>query len=343
VVSDTQPEPIGWGTSSGLFGADSPDTTEAEGQPAGHEARVRRGRFGVPGGPAKRDGKKGKPRGGSSRGKNRFDAADSPFGPVVGSSADEAADTDSVSGRAQAGGAEFDDPASSGSRRGRAAGKRRDGGTSRSRGSRTTPSRGHSFEEGLSAEHPEPADGPDGADGTGSLTPGELQKSPEEWTSAARAILLRQLTMAPRSRHQLATKLAEREIPSDVAKALLDRFEEVKLIDDAEFARMWVRTRTTGKSLSRSAIRRELADRGIDGELAEDALLQVSDEDEHLQAREVVLRRVRRTTDLSDRQARDKEVRRLVGMLARKGYSPGVGFSIVRDVLDDVSSQDSAD
>lgn len=141
--------------------------------------------------------------------------------------------------------------------------------------------------------------------------------------------------MGARSRQQLARKLAEREVPQPVATALLDRFEEVQLIDDAEFARMWVRTRTAAKSLSRSSLRRELADRGIDAELAEDALLQLSDENEDEQAREVVRRKLRHSADLSDRAVRDKEVRRLVGVLARKGYSPGTAFSIVKDVIAD--------
>lgn len=141
--------------------------------------------------------------------------------------------------------------------------------------------------------------------------------------------------MAPRSRHQLAVKLAERDIPPAVAESLLARFEEVKLIDDAEFAQMWVRTRAAGKSLSRSAINRELAEKGITEDLAQDALLQVSDEDEDEQARDLVRRRRRRGVDLTDRTVRDKEVRRLVGMLARKGYGPGAAFGIVRDVLAD--------
>ncbi|MFJ6001988.1 regulatory protein RecX [Arthrobacter sp. NPDC092385] len=156
----------------------------------------------------------------------------------------------------------------------------------------------------------------------------------------ARSVLLRQLALGARSRHQLDRKLAERDVPPAVASALLDRFEEVQLIDDAEFARMWVRTRTAAKSLSRSSIRRELSEKGIDAELAESALLQISDEDEHDQARDVVRRKLRSGADLSDRAARDKEVRRLVGVLARKGYSPGAAFSIVKDVLADAGGSD---
>lgn len=161
----------------------------------------------------------------------------------------------------------------------------------------------------------------------------EKPRSDEEWESLARSILLRQLALGPRSRHQLDRKLADRDVPPAVVTALLDRFEEVQLIDDAEFARMWVRTRTAVKSLSRASMRRELADKGIEAELAEDALLQISDEDERLLARDVVRRKLRGSADLSLRAERDREVRRLVGVLARKGYSTGAAFSIVKDVL----------
>ncbi|WP_284753597.1 regulatory protein RecX [Arthrobacter sp. efr-133-R2A-120] len=151
----------------------------------------------------------------------------------------------------------------------------------------------------------------------------------------ARAIVLRQLTNSPKSRLQLARKLAERNVPEDVAEAVLDRFEEVRLIDDADFAEMWVRSRSQSRKLARGALRRELADKGIDTETAEQALAQVSDEDELSAARDLVARRLRSGTDLSDRTERDKQTRRLASMLARKGYQPSAAFRIVGEVLDE--------
>ncbi|MBJ2121283.1 regulatory protein RecX [Arthrobacter sp. MSA 4-2] len=150
----------------------------------------------------------------------------------------------------------------------------------------------------------------------------------------ARSIVLRQLTLAPRSRHQLAVKLAERGVPEEAATAVLNRFEEVQLIDDAEFARMWVRSRSATRSLARSALKRELAEKGVDPAFAEDALASISDDDERNAARELIHRKMRQGVDLSDRAARDKEIRRLVSMLARKGYAPGLAFTLVKDALD---------
>jgi len=150
----------------------------------------------------------------------------------------------------------------------------------------------------------------------------------------ARSIVLRQLTNSPKSRLQLARKLAERNVPEDVAEAVLDRFEEVRLIDDADFAEMWVRSRSQTRKLAKGALRRELADKGIDPDTAAVALEQLSDEAEEATARELVRRKLRGTGGLADRAERDKTTRRLAAMLARKGYQPAQAFRIVGEVLD---------
>ena len=150
----------------------------------------------------------------------------------------------------------------------------------------------------------------------------------------ARAIVLRQLTASPKSRLQLERKLAERNVPEDVAAAVLDRFEEVRLVDDAEFADMWVRSRSQSRRLAKGALRRELAEKGIDADTAASALQQLSDEDEEAAARHLVQRKLRPGTDLTDRAERDKTTRRLASMLARKGYQPAQAFRVVGEVLD---------
>lgn len=154
----------------------------------------------------------------------------------------------------------------------------------------------------------------------------------------ARNIVLRQLSAAPKTRHQLAEKLMQRELPEDVVSQVLDRFEEVELIDDAAFAESWVRSRHRSKGLARRVLSMELRKRGIDEHEAELALEQVSDEDEWNKATELVARKISRhsvpiSTDPEQRKQRDRMVRRLVGMLSRKGYPPGLAFNVVTDAL----------
>lgn len=154
----------------------------------------------------------------------------------------------------------------------------------------------------------------------------------------ARTIVLRQLTGSPKSRRQLEEKLAEKDVPEDVATAVLDRMEDVRLVDDTAYAENFVRTRQRTKGLARGALRRELAQKGVSGEAAEQALETISEDTEREAAVELIERRLRgrpvpEGTDPESRAERDKAIRRLASMLARKGYQQSVALGVVRDVL----------
>lgn len=111
---------------------------------------------------------------------------------------------------------------------------------------------------------------------------------------------------------------------------MLSRFEEVGLIDDAAFAAAWVESRHAGRGLARRALAQELRTRGVAGQLVEEAVAQLDQDEESATARVLVERKLRSTAGLK-RQAR---MRRLVGVLARRGYSEGLAFRVVREVLD---------
>jgi regulatory protein len=149
----------------------------------------------------------------------------------------------------------------------------------------------------------------------------------------ARKILLDQLTGQARSRAELATKLARKGVPDDVADRLLTRFEEVGLVDDEAFARSWVQSRQAGKGLARRALAQELRRKGIGDDDARAALDEVDPDDELASARVLVRRKLRPGSTIT-RVDRQTAVRRLTGMLARKGYPSGVAVRVVREELD---------
>jgi regulatory protein len=164
-----------------------------------------------------------------------------------------------------------------------------------------------------------------------SLPPDSVADGPEaDPESVARKILLDQLTGQARSRSELAGKLAKKGVPTDVATKVLDRFEEVGLVDDAAFASDWVQSRQAGRGLARRALAQELRRKGISDELAREALESVDPDDEVESARDLVRRKLRSVTKLD----RTVAIRRLTGMLARKGYSSGVALRVVREELD---------
>ncbi len=154
--------------------------------------------------------------------------------------------------------------------------------------------------------------------------------------SVARTIALRQLTMAPRTRAQLADAMARRGVPEDVGEKVLDRFEAVRLVDDEEFARMWVQSRHGGRGLSRRALTHELRERGVDDDTVRDAV-SVVDDDAELEAAKAL---VRRRLPSMHADAPDRRTRRLAGMLARKGYGAGVAFRAIREVTGESLDED---
>jgi regulatory protein len=116
-----------------------------------------------------------------------------------------------------------------------------------------------------------------------------------------------------------------------VAEEVLSRFEEVGLIDDGAFADAWVESRHHGRGLARRALAQELRTKGVDSTLIDEAVGRLDSEQEEATARDLVARKLRATRGLD----RDKRIRRLAGMLARKGYPEGMALRVVRRALED--------
>ncbi|MFE3473894.1 recombination regulator RecX [Streptomyces cavourensis] len=154
---------------------------------------------------------------------------------------------------------------------------------------------------------------------------------PQDPVEQARNICLRLLTGTPRTRKQLADALRKREIPDEAAEEVLARFEDVGLIDDAAFAGAWVESRHHGRGLARRALVRELRTKGVDSAVIDEAVGRLDTDQEEERARELVARKLRSTRGLD----RDKRLRRLAGMLARKGYGEGMALRVVRQALEE--------
>jgi regulatory protein len=166
---------------------------------------------------------------------------------------------------------------------------------------------------------------------TPDVVPGSPEDEMGDPESVARGVCLRALTGAPKTRQQLAELLEKRGVPDDAAETVLDRFTEVGLIDDAAFARAWVSSRQSGRGLARRALSAELRAKGIEPEVAAEAVLAVGDDDERETARRLVDRKMGAVRRLD----RATATRRLMGMLARKGYNGGLAAAVIREALDD--------
>jgi len=154
----------------------------------------------------------------------------------------------------------------------------------------------------------------------------------EQWREKARNILLRQLTASDKTAKQLKDKLLDKECPEEIADEVIERYAEINLVDDQRFAKSWVVTRARSRGLARGAIKHELRSKGVDDELAAEALEQIDDEAEEQRARELVRAKLRPESMGADR---DKALRRLVGMLGRKGYNGSMAFKVAREEWDE--------
>lgn len=152
----------------------------------------------------------------------------------------------------------------------------------------------------------------------------------------AKEVCLYLLTMRPRTREELRQALLKREIDEQVADQVLSRLNEVGLVDDAAFAEQWVRSRHTYQGMSRRALAAELRRKGVEDSVAVEAAAVVDSEAEETRARELVRKRLRSVASVPDETTK---VRRLVGMLARKGYSEGLAYRVVREELHNAGTE----
>ena len=147
----------------------------------------------------------------------------------------------------------------------------------------------------------------------------------------ARNLCLRLLTARARTRAELEGQLAKRGYPYDVSKRVLDRLTQVGLIDDADFAEQWVRSRRANAGKGKRALAAELRTKGVDNDVITAALDGIDAGAERQRAEKLVRDRLRREKLGDDDDA--KIARRLVGMLARRGYSQTMAFDVVKGEL----------
>jgi regulatory protein len=141
-------------------------------------------------------------------------------------------------------------------------------------------------------------------------------------------LCLRLLTVRARTRAELAGQLAKRGYPDDVSTRVLDRLADVGLVDDVDFAEQWVHSRRVNAGKGKRALAAELHTKGVDNDVITSVLSDINPDAERDRAEELVRKKLRRE-NLSDQAADARVTRRLVGMLARRGFSQGMAYNVV--------------
>lgn len=163
----------------------------------------------------------------------------------------------------------------------------------------------------------------------GGADAGRIERIDPEAVTQARSVAAKALTAAPRTRAELLTRMREKGSSIEVAELVAAECERQGLIDDVEYARMFVESRRRTKGLGRHGLAQELRAKGVDRDVVDDALADIEDEDESEQARDLVRRRLGSVSGLP----RETQVRRLAGVLARRGYPSGVAMQVIAEEL----------
>jgi regulatory protein len=144
-------------------------------------------------------------------------------------------------------------------------------------------------------------------------------------------LCLRLLTARARTRAELEGQLAKRGYPDDVTARVLDRLAQVGLVDDVDFAQQWVRSRRVNAGKGKRALAAELRTKGVDDDVITAALAGIDAGAERERAEQLVRDKLRREKFGDDDDA--NVARRLVGMLARRGYNQTMAFDVVKTEL----------
>jgi regulatory protein len=146
-------------------------------------------------------------------------------------------------------------------------------------------------------------------------------------------LCLRLLTARSHTRAELSGQLSKRGYPDDVSDRVLDRLAAVGLVDDADFAEQWVQSRRAKAGKSKRALAAELHTKGVDNDVITAALGGIGAGAERDRAEQLVRAKLRRETLSEDGKAEVRVTRRLVAMLARRGYGQTLACEVVLAAL----------
>ena len=167
------------------------------------------------------------------------------------------------------------------------------------------------------------------------LEPMEL--SPEERRKKAKEICFDLLAVRARTQDELRQALRRKGFDDETIETLLGKLDRAGLVNDAEFAELWVKSRHAIQGLSRTALVAELRRKGVDDEIAAQAAGEVDRESEEQKARELVRKRLGSLGNVDEQTA----LRRLLGFLARKGYPQGLAYTVIREELREYGAESS--
>ena len=149
-------------------------------------------------------------------------------------------------------------------------------------------------------------------------------------SAAALTSALHLLAVRLRSRREMEDRLRRKGYSADVVATVISQLEGEGFLDDMRFSQAWVTGRLAVRPSGTVRLRRELQQKGVPSDIIEQVLRTgLSESDERAQAVALAQARARRYRS----EPRDVAVRRLAGVLQRRGFSAGAIAAALREVL----------
>lgn len=150
----------------------------------------------------------------------------------------------------------------------------------------------------------------------------QAERGSQAWNAA-----LRLLEVRPRSEQELRTRLQRKQFLPEQIDTAIKRLRDLELLDDAQFAQLWVTNRQNLNPRGAQALRQELRAKGIDRQVVDEVIETNVDADSEREAcADVARRAAHKYTRETDRATYQ---RKFGGFLQRRGFS----FATIKPIL----------
>ncbi len=138
------------------------------------------------------------------------------------------------------------------------------------------------------------------------------------------------LSFRARSEYEINFYMLRKNWPEEVRKKIIDKLNELKLINDEDFARQWISSRSNSRLAGRSQVKFELIKKGIDKEIINKLLAEErTSTTEKLLAEKLCRKKLERLKNLPLGEKKEK----LFGLLSRRGFSSETAVEVIDKLL----------
>lgn len=164
----------------------------------------------------------------------------------------------------------------------------------------------------------------------------DLFAQPDSEIEQAFGRAIRLLQQRGRSEFEIRQRLRALDYDAATVDAVVQRLERDRYLDDADFAAEWVRQRHEMRGKSRMMLDRELREKGIAEPLRRAALAQIDESDEADTALYHARKRAARIKQVpADRAEYHKELRKVLGVVARRGFPQSLAMQVAQQALEE--------